>query len=79
MGWKELAVAALKFFGFIAEDVGKQQDANAASVVKQSGVDAEKATSLEKSVEIARAQTAAVIDAPTDQAGTIGDMRKGGF
>jgi hypothetical protein len=57
----------------------KQGDANSTAVIRQAGVDAEESASLTKSVEIAHSQTAAVIDAPTDEAGTIDAMRKGGF
>lgn len=46
---------------------------------KQAGVDAANSASLAASEQIAREQVAALIDAPTDEAGTIEDMRKGEF
>lgn len=74
--WLTAALGIIKALLGIGQS---QADANASAVQKQGGIDAEKAASLEKSVEVARSQTAAVIAAPSDEAGTIDALRKGGF
>lgn len=79
---ESIVAAVTAVFTAIGKALGlvqSQADANTAAAQKQAGVDAEKSASLEKSAEIARSQTAAVIAAPTDEAGTIDAMRKGGF
>jgi hypothetical protein len=76
--WAGIA-AFLTVVGKVLGLFQSQADANAAAVQKQAGVDAEKAASLEKSVAVARDQATAVMAAPTTEAGTIVDLRKGRF
>ena len=61
------------------ELAGKIIDQAKSASDRQAGADAEKSASLEKSTEIAQAQTAAVLAAPTTEAGTIDAMQKGKF
>lgn len=56
-----------------------QQDANAAAVVKQSGVDAERAAGLATVNVTQEAQTKAIVDAPSDAGGVADLARKGGL
>lgn len=56
-----------------------QQDANAAAVVKQSGVDAERAAGLATVNATQEAQTKAIVDAPSDAGGVADLARKGGL
>lgn len=56
-----------------------QQDANAAAVVKQSGIDAERAAGLATVNATQEAQTKAIVDAPSDAGGVADLARKGGL
>lgn len=74
-----LITAALKFFGIIGSDVGKQQDANAAAVQKQGGVDAERAAGLATVNAIQAKQAKAMVNAPSNVDSVVDLARNGGL
>lgn len=76
--WAAIA-SALKVIGEALGLFKSQADANAAAVVKQSGIDAERAAGLATVNATQDAQTKAIVDAPSDAGGVADLARKGGL
>lgn len=82
MGLSGIADAVSAVFGAIKAALGlaqSQADANKAAVVKQSGIDAERAAGLATVNATQEAQAKAIVDAPSDAGGVADLARKGGL